>query len=151
MQDDTETISWMLRHELVDLAATNDLGNTAAHLAVFHDSPRYGELYTTYRFPLFTARGTALVMWCVAQVVPKLLDRFAPSNGVYTRVGRVLKRSNQHQTPNSRLPIDQNMACTPSGFPPLRRIDLDSQVAVCSIYMTARISFARTVPGPITV
>ena len=29
----------MLKHELVDLAEPNDLGNTAAHLAVFHDSP----------------------------------------------------------------------------------------------------------------
>lgn len=30
----------MLKHNLVELGATDDLGNTAAHLAVFHDSPR---------------------------------------------------------------------------------------------------------------
>lgn len=40
VQDDADAIVWMLRHELVDLTATDDLGNTAAHLAVFHDSPR---------------------------------------------------------------------------------------------------------------
>ncbi|CAM9126473.1 unnamed protein product, partial [Hapterophycus canaliculatus] len=40
LQDDAEALVWMLRHNLVDLAATDDLGNTAAHLAVFHDSPR---------------------------------------------------------------------------------------------------------------
>lgn len=30
----------MLKHNLVELGATDDLGNTAAHLAIFHDSPR---------------------------------------------------------------------------------------------------------------
>ncbi|CAM9904710.1 unnamed protein product [Ectocarpus fasciculatus] len=40
LQDDAESLIWMLKHNLVDLAATDDLGNTAAHLAVFHDSPR---------------------------------------------------------------------------------------------------------------
>ncbi|CAN0441334.1 unnamed protein product [Ectocarpus sp. 12 AP-2014] len=40
LQDDAESLTWMLKHNLVDLAATDDLGNTAAHLAVFHDSPR---------------------------------------------------------------------------------------------------------------
>lgn len=30
----------MLKHNLAELEATDDLGNTAAHLAVFHDSPR---------------------------------------------------------------------------------------------------------------
>lgn len=40
LQDDAEALVWMLRYNLVDLTATDDLGNTAAHLAVFHDSPR---------------------------------------------------------------------------------------------------------------
>lgn len=39
-EDDVETLNWMVEHELVDLAAPDALGNTAAHLAVFHDSPR---------------------------------------------------------------------------------------------------------------
>lgn len=40
IQDDAEALVWMLKHNLVELEATDDLGNTAAHLAVFHDSPR---------------------------------------------------------------------------------------------------------------
>lgn len=40
LQDDAEALVWMLKHNLVELEATDDLGNTAAHLAVFHDSPR---------------------------------------------------------------------------------------------------------------
>lgn len=40
LKDDADKLIWMLEHDLVDLAATDDLGNTAAHLAVFHDSPR---------------------------------------------------------------------------------------------------------------
>lgn len=41
IQDDAEALVWMLKHNLVELEATDDLGNTAAHLAVFHDSPRF--------------------------------------------------------------------------------------------------------------
>lgn len=40
VRDDVETITWMLHHKLVDPAIPDELGNTAAHLAVFHDSPR---------------------------------------------------------------------------------------------------------------
>lgn len=40
LKDDADKLIWMLEHDLVDLAATDDLGNTAAHLAVFHDAPR---------------------------------------------------------------------------------------------------------------
>eukprot|EP00903_Cladosiphon_okamuranus_P016147 g14902.t1 len=40
IQDDAEALIWMIKHNLVALEATDDLGNTAAHLAVFHDSPR---------------------------------------------------------------------------------------------------------------
>ncbi|CAN0422263.1 unnamed protein product [Ascophyllum nodosum] len=39
VQDDTKTLTWMVDHDLVDLAAVDDMGNTASHLAVFHDSP----------------------------------------------------------------------------------------------------------------
>ena len=41
LQDDAEALVWMLKHNLVELGATDDLGNTAAHLAIFHDSPRF--------------------------------------------------------------------------------------------------------------